>query len=59
MKFKAHKDNPQQTPLSQPIVLIVIAAGLVFLPSIIQSAGASLFAGGATSSTVQGTDTIQ
>lgn len=46
MKFKAHKDNPQQTPLSQPIVLIMIAAGLIFLPSMITAAGGTLFEGG-------------
>lgn len=46
MKFKAHKDNPQQTPLSQPIVLILIAAGLIFLPSMISAAGGTLFEGG-------------
>ena len=43
VKFKAHKDNPTQVPLSAPIVLLVIAAGLVFLPSIIQTAGQTLF----------------
>jgi intracellular multiplication protein IcmD len=46
MKFKAHKDNPQQVPLSQPIVLIMIAAGLIFLPSMITAAGGTLFEGG-------------
>src|SRR5580700_1537579 len=39
LKFKAHKDQPQQVPLSQPIVLLAIAAGLVFLPSLITSGG--------------------
>jgi intracellular multiplication protein IcmD len=46
MKFKAHKDQPQQVPLSQPIVLIMIAAGLIFLPSMITAAGGTLFEGG-------------
>lgn len=46
MKFKAHKDQPQQVPLSQPIVLILIAAGLVFLPSLISTAGETIFKGG-------------
>ena len=46
MKFKAHKDNPQQVPLSQPIVLIMISAGLIFLPSMITAAGGTLFEGG-------------
>lgn len=43
LKFKAHKDNPAQVPLSQPIVLLAIAAGLVFLPSLITSAGSTVW----------------
>jgi intracellular multiplication protein IcmD len=46
LKFKAHKDQPQQVPLSQPIVLLCIAAGLVFLPSFIKTAGQTIFKGG-------------
>jgi intracellular multiplication protein IcmD len=42
LQFKAHKDAPQQTPLSKPIVMIVVAACLLFLPSILQLAGSSL-----------------
>ncbi len=52
LKFKAHKDNPQQTPLSQPIVLLAIAAGLVFLPSLISTTGQTIWKGG-----VRATDT--
>lgn len=43
LQFKAHKDNPQGTPLSKPIVLIVVAACLLFLPTIMNIAGSSLF----------------
>ena len=46
LQFKAHKENPQQTPLSKPIVMIVVAASLLFLPTILEIAGASLFEGG-------------
>lgn len=46
LKLKAHKDNPQQVPLSQPIVLLAIAAGLVFLPSLIKTAGSTVWKGG-------------
>ncbi|BBB69327.1 hypothetical protein UNDYM_5074 [Undibacterium sp. YM2] len=49
-KFKAHKDNPQQTPLSTPIVMLAVAAGLLYLPSLMSSAGQSLW-GGTQSST--------
>jgi len=43
LKLKAHKDNPTQVPLSQPIVLLAIAAGLVFLPSLIKTAGKTVW----------------
>jgi intracellular multiplication protein IcmD len=46
LKFKAHKDNPTQVPLSQPIVLLAIAAGLVFLPSLITTTGSTVFGSG-------------
>lgn len=43
LQFKAHKDNPQGTPLSKPIVMIVVAAALLFLPTVMNIAGQSLF----------------
>jgi intracellular multiplication protein IcmD len=49
LKLKAHKDNPTQVPLSQPLVLLIIAAGLVFLPSIISTAGQTIWGGDQTS----------
>jgi intracellular multiplication protein IcmD len=55
LKFKAHKDNPTQVPLSQPIVLLAIAAGLVFLPSLISSAGSTVWESGGKSANTQGT----
>src|SRR5437660_7870290 len=30
MKFKAHKDNPQQIPVGTPLALLFIAAALIF-----------------------------
>lgn len=44
-KFKAHKDNPQQTPLSVPIVMLLVGAGLLYLPSVLSSAGETLWGG--------------
>jgi intracellular multiplication protein IcmD len=43
LQFKAHKENPQQTPLSKPIVMIIVSACLLFLPTVINIAGQSLF----------------
>jgi len=53
-KFKAHKDNATQTPLSQPIVLIAIAAGLIFLPSLIGTAGGTIFGDSGKKATAKG-----
>ena len=43
VKFKAHRDNPQQVPLSAPIVLIFIGVALMFIPSLIGSIGTTVF----------------
>lgn len=54
LKLKAHKDQPTQVPLSQPMVLLAIAAGLVFLPSLIKSAGATVWGSGAENADTKG-----
>ncbi|MEL6846324.1 MAG: DUF6750 family protein [Bacteroidota bacterium] len=43
IKFRAHQISPQQTPLSQPITMIAIAACLLFLPTIMRAAGTTIF----------------
>ncbi|KTD56369.1 IcmD (DotP) [Legionella santicrucis] len=43
MKFKQHKDNPTQIPIGTPIALVFIAAGLLFLPSILGVTGTTMF----------------
>jgi len=48
LQFKAHKDNPQQTPLSKPMMLVVVAACLLFLPTIMSAAGGTIFGTSAT-----------
>lgn len=45
-KFKAHKDNPQQIHISQPIAYLFLAAALLFIPSVFKSAGQTLFKSG-------------
>ncbi|KTC95931.1 protein IcmD (DotP) [Legionella feeleii] len=57
MKFKQHKDNPTQIPIGTPIALVFIAAALLFLPSILGVAGATMF-GGSGGSTAGPTGTI-
>src|SRR4029079_10657912 len=46
LQFKAHKENPQQTPLSKPVVMLIVAAALLFLPTVLNIAGTSLFGTG-------------
>ena len=43
VKFKAHRDNPQQTPLAAPIVLIVVGVLLIWLPSLVTTSGETVF----------------
>lgn len=43
LKFKAHKEAPGQIPLSTPIVLIAVSAGLLFLPTFFELIGSALF----------------
>lgn len=42
VKFKAHKDQPTQVPLSAPIVLLAVAAGLLAMPSLLSMGASSL-----------------
>lgn len=43
LKFKQHKDNPTQITIGTPIALVFIAAALLFLPTILGIAGATMF----------------
>lgn len=56
LKFKQHKDNPQQTPIGQPIGLVFIAAALLFLPSVLGAAGNTMFSSSPTTATSSGTE---
>lgn len=54
VKFKAHKDNPTQVMISQPIVLLFVAAALIFIPSVFKTSGATLFGSGTTTNSTTG-----
>lgn len=43
MKFKQHKDNPTQIPIGTPIAMLFIAACLLFLPSLLDVTGGTMF----------------
>ena len=45
VKFKQHKDNPTQIHIGQPVAMLFIAAALLFIPSVFQSSGGTLFGG--------------
>jgi intracellular multiplication protein IcmD len=55
MKFKQHKDNPTQIPIGTPIALVFISAALLFLPSILDVTGATMFGTSAKTATDTGT----
>lgn len=57
LQFKAHKDNPQQIPISKPIMLLFIAIALVFVPALLKSIGASVFGENADKGTITGANT--
>lgn len=54
LKFKQHKDNPTQIPVGTPVALLFVAASLLFLPSILETAGGTLFGETAKTSGVKG-----
>ena len=43
LKYKHHRDNPSQIPLSTPCTLAAVAAALIFLPIITAATGDTLF----------------
>ncbi|OYV54138.1 MAG: type IV secretion protein IcmD [Legionella sp. 21-45-4] len=49
MKFKQHKDNPTNIQLGVPVTLTLVAAALLFLPTILQVAGGTMFGSGGAS----------
>jgi len=54
MKFKKHKDNPQQMPLSTPVTELFLAMALLFIPALSKIAGISVFGIGAQQATGTG-----
>jgi len=51
MKFKQHKDNPTQIQIGQPISLVLIAAALLFMPTLLKSVGSTMFGSASTAGT--------
>lgn len=58
MKFKQHKDNPTQIPIGTPIALLIVAASLMFLPSVFRIAGNTVFGSDAQSGGFSGITSI-
>lgn len=54
LKFKAHRDNPQQVPVGTPIALLFVAAALLFLPTLFAISGTTIFGSGAHQGGVTG-----
>ncbi|MGV3739819.1 MAG: type IV secretion protein IcmD [Gammaproteobacteria bacterium] len=56
LQFKQHKENPSQTPIGKPISQILIAAALLFLPSMFTAVGNTIFSQGGTTAGSSGTE---
>jgi intracellular multiplication protein IcmD len=54
VKFKAHKDNPTQVTIGMPIALLFVAAALLFIPSVYQTSGTTLFGASGTVGGISG-----
>lgn len=54
VKFKAHKENPTQIPIGQPIALLFVGAALIFIPTIFKVSGQTMFGGSGQVSNVSG-----
>lgn len=57
-KFKQHKETPQQVHLGQPIMMTFLAVALIFLPSVLETGGKTLFGSQATTGGPYGTSTL-
>ena len=57
-KLKQHKDNPQQIPVTTGITMLCLGIGLIFMPSIFQMGGATLFGSNAQTAGVTGITTF-
>ena len=56
LQFKQHKENPSQTPIGKPVSQILIAAALLFLPSMFSAVGNTIFKEGGTTAGASGTE---
>lgn len=56
LKFKQHKDNPAQVTLGTCFMLLFIGIGLVWLPTMIEATGVTIFGTGAKTGTSTGGD---
>lgn len=58
-KLKQHKDNPQQVPVTTGITMLCLGIGLIFIPTLLGSGGATLFGEKAQSSGPTGVITFE
>lgn len=54
LKFKQHRDNPTQIPIGTPIAMLGVAAALLYLPSLLSTAGETVFGSGAEANSIEG-----
>jgi intracellular multiplication protein IcmD len=50
-QLKQHKENPTQTPLSKPMMFFLVAASLLYLPTLMGVTSGTLFTSASTAKT--------
>lgn len=58
LKFKQHRDSPQQTPVGQPLALLFVGAALLFLPMVFSVAGTTVFGTSGKAGGISGTTSL-
>jgi steroid 5-alpha reductase family enzyme len=53
-QLKQHKENPTQTPLSKPMLFFVVAASLLYLPTLMGVTSGTLFSSSSTAGSLGG-----
>ena len=59
LKLKAHNENPDRVPISQPLTMMMISAMMISLPSFLGTAATTTFSTGAANTNVDhGSNTV-
>ena len=54
VKFKQHRDNPQQTPVATPFTLCIVGVLLIFMQNLVTETGSTIYSSGGVSGGASG-----